>query len=170
MAKKILVVDDEPEVRQFLKNALTTRGYAVMEAAGGRQALSKLREEKFDLMLLDLVMPDLDGLEVLKELRPAGSHLPVVILTAYGTEVKMKEAIGLGAVSFIDKAISLDELIKKIESCFSLGVEGKAEKADILVVDDDPGVTTYFKDILEGDGYKVIVTSSGEEAISLVIR
>ncbi len=171
MPKKILVVDDEAEVREYLKSVFEQRGYAVKEASGGENALAILNEEDFDLMLLDLVMPGMDGFQVLKAIRASKKFLPVIIVTAYGTDKRLKEAISLGAVNFVGKGEGIAELIKKIESCLNLSpasIEG--EKIDILVVEDEPAVSGYFAEILRGDGYTVKVARSGEEGISLVIK
>jgi len=170
MPKKILVVDDEAEVREYLKSVLEQKGYAVTEVSGGEKVLAKLNEENFDLVLLDLVMPGMDGLEVLKVIRASRKLLPVIIVTAYGSDKRLKEAISLGAVNFVGKGEGIAELINKIEGSLNIfpGTEGK--KIDILVVEDEPAVSEYFEEILAGYGYTVKIASSGEEAISLVIK
>ena len=171
MPKKILVVDDEAEVREYLKSVLEQRGYAVKEASGGEKALTILNEEDFDLLLLDLVMPGMDGFQVLKAIRASKKFLPVIVVTAYGTDKRLKEAISLGAVSFVGKSESISEFIKKIESSLNLSPASiEEEKIDILVVEDEPMVSEYFAEILQGDGYTVKVAGSGEEGISLVIK
>lgn len=170
MRKKILVVDDEPEVREYLKNVLEQKGYTVSEAPEGRKALATLKEESFDLVLLDLVMPDMDGFGVLKAIRSFNKSLPVIILTAYGTDKKLKEAISLGVTNFVGKGEGISELINKIEGSLDLSSRSEKGKIDILIVEDESAVAEYLKKVLREDGYIVKVASRGEVAISLVIE
>ena len=123
MQKKILVVDDEAEVREYLKGVLAQKGYDVSEASGGGKALTKLNEENFDLLLLDLIMPGMDGLELLKVIRLSKKLLPVIILTAYGSDKRLKEAISLGVANFVGKGEGIAELINKIEGSFNVSSE-----------------------------------------------
>lgn len=82
MNKRILVVDDEEDLRFLILTMLEMEGYEVAEAENGKVALEKLSSERFDLLLLDLMMPEMDGLSVLKELERRGTSIPVIVLTA----------------------------------------------------------------------------------------
>ena len=170
MQKKILVVDDEAEVREYLKGVLAQKGYDVSEASGGGKALTKLNEENFDLLLLDLIMPGMDGLELLKVIRLSKKLLPVIILTAYGSDKRLKEAISLGVANFVGKGEGIAELINKIEGSFNVSSGKEKEKIDILLVEDEPAVSEYFDEILKKEGYIVKAVVRGEEAISIVIK
>ena len=79
-AAKILVVDDEPQIRRVMRATLVSRGYVVSDAQSGEEALDKLREEKFDLVLLDMNMPGMGGMEACRSIR-AGSDMPIIILS-----------------------------------------------------------------------------------------
>jgi len=104
--KRILIVDDEPNVRLVFRTALEATGYLVTEAADGDAALAQLRKLPTDLILLDLKMPVVDGMETLRRLRDAGDETPVVVVTAHGSVPDAVAAMKLGAVDFLPKPVS----------------------------------------------------------------
>ncbi len=110
MSNKILIVDDEPFNLDLLEQELTDRGYAIERAANGGEALGKVHSFLPDLILLDYQMPDMNGLEVLKELRSRGNDIPVVMITAYGTIERAVQAMKEGAYDFIPKPFDPDHL------------------------------------------------------------
>lgn len=113
--KHILVVDDEIDIRILFKDELVDAGYGVLLAESGKEALEKLREHRIDLMILDLRMPGMDGLEVLRRLREFDKDLPVIVCTAV-TGLKDDYSIWEGNVAaFITKPLDLDELRKKVD-------------------------------------------------------
>src|SRR6202047_326048 len=93
----ILVVDDESEIREGLELLLTSEGYGVSSAGTGESGLAKLEERPFDLLLLDVSLPDRDGLDLLKEIRRRDPHLSVVLITAYGSIDMARSALQLRA-------------------------------------------------------------------------
>jgi DNA-binding response OmpR family regulator len=103
---KVLIVDDEPSVRLVFRTTLEAAGYDVAEAAEGGAALGALRGGPVDLVFLDLRMPGMDGLEVLRHLRDVGDDVPVVIVTAHGDVPNAVEAMKLGAIDFLAKPLS----------------------------------------------------------------
>lgn len=113
--KRVLVVDDEPQVREALKLILS-RVYQVEVAAGGAEALKLCSSASFDLVLVDLMMPDIDGLEVLKQLKSKLPSLPVIMLTASSAVKSAVEAMRLGAVDYLNKPYDVEELLERIES------------------------------------------------------
>ena len=104
--KRILIVDDEPNVRLVFRTALEATGYLVTEAADGDAALAQLRKLPIDLILLDLKMPVVDGMETLQRLRDVGDETPVVVVTAHGSVPDAVAAMKLGAVDFLPKPVS----------------------------------------------------------------
>ena len=114
---RILVVDDTPENIRLLEALLEPRGYAVITASSGQEALAKLRDQHPDLVLLDVVMPEMDGYQVCRRLRedPATTVLPVVMVTASGSEQRVA-AIEAGADDFISKPLDQAELLARIRS------------------------------------------------------
>ena len=118
MAKRILIVEDELSMQRALKNKLEQAGYTVATAADGMAAMSALRDSKPDLVLLDLIMPKLDGISVLREIKKDESlqTVPVIILTNLSTGDKVAEAMQLGTFDFLVKAnYSLEDVHKKVE-------------------------------------------------------
>ena len=111
----LLVVDDEKEIRNFLKRALEAHGYNVVLAPDGKQALTLYAEHKPDLIILDILMPELNGLEVLEILRK-GSDVPVVMLTGKGDTTVLQTALGLGADDFVRKPFHVGELLSRIKA------------------------------------------------------
>ncbi|MCL6638860.1 MAG: sigma-54 dependent transcriptional regulator [Firmicutes bacterium] len=110
MVPKILVVDDEEHMCWALERAMRQEGYQVFTATRGQQGLDLIREEAPSLMILDLKMPEMDGMEVLKRAKEMQPKLPVIILTAHGTIETAIEAMKMGAADFITKPFDLDEL------------------------------------------------------------
>jgi len=118
--KKILVVDDEDDILHFLELVLREKGYEVVTASGGHEALTKAQLERPDLVLLDIMMPQMDGWEVLKLLRvdEETADIPVAMLSAR-TEAKDRvQGLQEGAIDYICKPFSLQELLGKIEAIF----------------------------------------------------
>lgn len=111
---RILITDDEANIRLMLRTSLESEGYDIDEAADGQQAMETLAEQHYDLMLLDLNMPVLDGMRVLEQLKdvPADQKPRVVVLTAYGSIPAAVKATRLGALDFIEKPLSPDDLRK----------------------------------------------------------
>jgi DNA-binding response OmpR family regulator len=120
MRKKILVVDDEDDILHFLELVLREKGYDVATASGGHEALTKAQIERPNLILLDIMMPQMDGWEVLKLLRvdDGTADIPVAMLSAR-TEAKDRvQGLQEGAIDYICKPFSLQELLAKIETIF----------------------------------------------------
>jgi two-component system KDP operon response regulator KdpE len=111
----ILVVDDEPPIRRLLRNTLTVQDYRVVEAATGKEALDVARREKPDLVILDLGLPDVDGMEVIGTLR-AKSQVPIIVLSSRGDEKGKVAALDVGADDYVTKPFGVDELMARIRA------------------------------------------------------
>jgi len=120
MARTILVVDDEPTLRETLVEALESEGYRAIPAADGREALARFRAERPDLVLLDLMLPELSGVEVCRIIR-AESGVPILMLTAKDSEVDKVVGLELGADDYVTKPFSLRELSARIRAIFRRG-------------------------------------------------
>ena len=114
MTGRILVVDDEPGMRKSLAMMLRREGYDVAETASVAEALGRLKGEEYDLVIADLMMEPLNGLDLLALIRRYRSACPVIIMTAFGTPEARAEAAALGAVDFIEKPIEAQRLIGRV--------------------------------------------------------
>ncbi|HTK78894.1 MAG TPA: sigma-54 dependent transcriptional regulator, partial [Rhizomicrobium sp.] len=124
MAQQILIVDDDPVQRRLLESAISRAGMTVVTAAGGQPALELLsgpRGDRIDLVLLDLVMPEVDGLTVLSKLRGTQPELPVIVLTAKGSIDSAVEAMRAGASDFLVKPASPERITVSIQNALKLG-------------------------------------------------
>ncbi|MFQ3610965.1 MAG: sigma-54 dependent transcriptional regulator, partial [Fimbriimonadales bacterium] len=110
----ILVVDDELNIRRILERALAKEGFTVQLAESGHQALQQIQSESFDVVITDVVMPDMNGLDLLKKARELNPNLQVILMTAYGTIPTAVEAMRNGAVDFLTKPLDLPVLLKVI--------------------------------------------------------
>ena len=110
-----MIVDDEVRILNFLKAKLKASGYKVITALNGLEALEQLQNNLPDLVILDILMPKMDGLETLKQLRTF-SNIPVIVLTAKGEDVDKIKGLGLGADDYMGKPFNPDELIARIKA------------------------------------------------------
>jgi len=118
--KKILIVDDEADIALILKLQLEDSGYKTVRARDGIDALEKLSREIFDLVLLDVKMPRMDGMQVLERVRAEGRREAVVMMTAHGNEEIAVEAIKKGAIDYVAKPFSTEDIVKKVEQAILL--------------------------------------------------
>jgi len=119
MNKRILIVDDEKNIRTTLSAYLLSLGYEQEIAVNGQEALDKLKDYKYDLVLLDIKMPVMNGIQILKEMRRLEDKTNVIMITAYGTIENAVESMKLGAVDFISKPFTLENLKTMIDAVFS---------------------------------------------------
>jgi len=113
--ERILVVDDEPFITDLLSAALRFEGFSVDVASTGAEALAKTRAERPDLVMLDIMLPDLEGIEVCRRLREGGDHVPVVFLTARDATEDKVSGLALGD-DYVTKPFSLDELVARVRA------------------------------------------------------
>jgi CheY-like chemotaxis protein len=118
MSKRILVVDDDPDILQVLKDRLDSYGYTVETANDGREALEGLRRQAFDGVILDIRMPEIDGMEVLRQIRESHSVVPVVMITASTIQDRAVEAVGKGAQAYLLKPFNAAQLKQVVERWF----------------------------------------------------
>ena len=114
-AANILVVDDEPQIRRVLRSTLTSSGYVITEAKTGEEALESLRKERPDLVLLDMNMPGLGGVETCREIRRA-SDAPIIMLTVRNSERDKVAALDAGADDYVVKPFGIEELLARIRA------------------------------------------------------
>ena len=133
--RKILVVDDEERMVRFIRLNLEHDGFLVSEALNGKEALTKLRSESPDLMLLDVMMPGLDGFEVLEMIREV-SKIPVLMLTAKGEEDDRIRGLELGADDYITKPFSPREMVSRVKAVLRRTESSGSSMHGVIEVDD----------------------------------
>jgi two-component system OmpR family response regulator len=144
---RLLVVDDEPNIRELLSASLRFAGFEVTTASDGREAMNTAATWRPDLMLLDVMMPDLDGFEVARRLRAEGQRVPVLFLTAKDAVEDKIHGLTLGGDDYVTKPFSLEELIARVRAVLRRGESGETRQSPKLV----------FADIeLDDDSHEVL--------------
>ncbi|HHY07857.1 MAG: response regulator transcription factor [Lawsonella sp.] len=134
---KILVVDDDEAVRESLRRSLTFNGYTVILAEDGEQALDIIGRQRLDGMILDVMMPKMDGLQVCRELRNRGDDLPILILTARDAISERVAGLDAGADDYLPKPFALEELLARLRSLLRrTGRDNQVEEAESLTFAD----------------------------------
>src|SRR5712675_216348 len=114
-SSRVLVVDDEPQITRVLKTVLSSQGYQVRTAAEGESALTNFKEWSPELVITDLVMPHMDGLELCRRIR-AVSTVPIIVLSVKGEERTKVEALDCGADDYVTKPFGIDELLARVRA------------------------------------------------------
>lgn len=125
---RVLVVDDEPPIRRFLRTSLTAQGYDIVEAEDGTKALEEVRRRSPDLLVLDLGLPGIDGLEVIRRLRGSGVTLPIIVLSSRVDEAGKVEALDLGADDYVTKPFGVEELLARIRTAMRHRLQQQGER------------------------------------------
>jgi two-component system, OmpR family, KDP operon response regulator KdpE len=148
---RVLIVDDEPPIQRFLKTSLAAQGYQTLEALSGGEAHSVLAKNRVDVVVLDLGLPDIDGLDVLKNIRASGSSVPVIVLSSRTDETGKVKALDLGADDYVTKPFGMDELLARIRAALRHRLQEQGEKP------------VFKSGDLSVDLVRRIVTVKGEE-------
>ena len=147
----ILIVDDEIPIRRFLRTSLAAQGFQVLEAENGKSALDLLRRHQIDLLILDLGLPDMDGLEIIGRLRQSRSTVPILVLSSRGDEEGKVNALDMGADDYVTKPFGMDELLARVRAALRHKMQSE-------------GDTPAFRSgDLEVDLVRRIVTVHGKE-------
>jgi len=167
----VLVVDDEPDIRDLVQDILEDEGYQVDIAENGATAKEKLRLRRPDVLLLDIWMPDIDGITILKQLTENEEHLsfPVIMMSGHGTIETAVESTRLGAYDFLEKPLSLAKLLLTIDhalSAYKLGKENLGLKQQLYAIDDPIGksdvITKIRNDVENIANHDTCVLFTGE--------
>ncbi len=148
---RLLVVEDDPALAQALALALSRRGFNVSQATNGRSALDRATSESFAIIVLDLTLPEMDGFEVLREIRAKGITTPIIVLTARGTVGDRVQGLRLGADDYLSKPFDLDELEARLHALLRRANPGAGNKRDFgaLRVDEAASVCYANGEALE---------------------
>jgi len=155
---EILIAEDEPSARRGFRALFEGEGYAVRTARDGEEALAKFRESRPDAVLLDVMMPKMNGIAACAEIRKSDSLVPILFFTAMPSDVGAVRALGLGADDYIDKAKSPDELLARVAAVLRRTNVAAADKRDKLSLG---GVTVDLATMMaSGDGVSEELTKS----------
>ena len=156
----ILVVDDEEDICANMQDILTEFGYDVATANNGEDALEFARSRFFDLALLDLKMPGMDGLTLFNELQHISPETDTLLVTAYATDETARKALEAGILQVVPKPVDISELVQCIGDVVS--------QPRLLVVDDDPDLCANLRDILSERRYRVSVATNVTDALKKI--
>jgi len=155
--KPILVVDDNLDFADSMADILEGRGYRCITAGGGEEALGLLQKQDFGLVLMDVLMPGMNGVMVYKQLRAAGFSMPVVLITAYSEMELLSEALAAGVAAVLHKPMEPTRILNIVANC---------QKGEcLLLVDDDQDFLHTMREALENAGYTVTTAGTGDQAL-----
>ena len=162
MAEKtrVLIVDDDVLFIDSLSDILKEKGYEVGAVKSGKEALKKVEETPFDVVLLDMKMPVMNGVEAFKGIKKINPRIPVIMMTAFSVEEMIRDALNEGAYGVLRKPLDINKIIATIETA-------KKGGCLVMVVDDDPNTRETLKDILENKGFVITLAKDGQEAIKI---
>jgi len=132
---KVLVIDDEPPIRKLLRMGLSAHGYEILEAPSGRVSLELLEQKKPDLVILDLGLPDIQGLDLLRMIRSRNESVPIVVLSSRGDEAGKVQALDLGADDYVTKPFGMDELLARMRAALRHQLQTHGERPVFRVGD-----------------------------------
>jgi two-component system, OmpR family, KDP operon response regulator KdpE len=132
---KVLVIDDEPPIRKLLRMGLGAHGYEILEAPSGRVSLELLEQKKPDLIILDLGLPDIQGLDLLRMIRSRNESVPIVVLSSRGDEAGKVQALDLGADDYVTKPFGMDELLARMRAALRHQLQTHGERPIFRVGD-----------------------------------
>ena len=132
---RVLVVDDEPAILRFLRTSLSAQGFDVLEAADATAALRQMSNTSVDVLVLDLGLPDMDGLDVIRTLRGQGSTVPIIVLSSRSDETAKVRALDLGADDYVTKPFGMDELLARLRTALRHKLQQQGERPIFRVGD-----------------------------------
>lgn len=152
MSKKILIVEDDDNIRELLRLYLEREGFEIKEAENGAVGLSAWKAENPDMILLDVMMPVMDGWQVCKEIRSSGSTMPIIMITAKGETMDKVSGLELGADDYIVKPLEMREVIARVRAVFR------------RFAGDDTGKLTFDKLTIDKQAYDLVINGKRVDA------
>lgn len=154
---KILVVDDDRQMSKTICDILTIKGHEALPAYTGQEAVTIIQSRGADCVLMDIKMPEINGVETLKMIKNISPDLPIILMSGYATEDQITEAQKLGAYTVLDKPINIEMILSFLSML--------RREQSVLVVDDDPHYCTMLKNILGKNGYQVKTEVNPEKVL-----
>jgi two-component system NtrC family sensor kinase len=168
--KSVLIIDDDRIICEQLQNELRRNFFTTFLATSGEQALEIYDREDIDIVILDIMLPDIDGLDLLSDIKTTEKSPEVIVITGYGTQEIAVLSLRRGAIDYIEKPIDNNELM----AALGRAIEKISEKdmmkyrPDLLVLDDERESVRALKSFLENEGFRVLPAYSGQEALDLI--
>ncbi|MEW6608973.1 MAG: response regulator [bacterium] len=159
---KILIVEDEPDLADVLKHILKIKGYEVKLVLDGYQAIEEVKKTHYDLILMDIRLPGLNGVETFLQIKEIDKNTTVIMMTGFAVEDLIETALERGAYACLHKPFDLDKVITLIAKAIS------ENRPTILIVDDDEGIRENLCRILEEKGYRIYLAKDGQEALLML--
>jgi len=163
----VLIVDDDPDIREGIVAVLETNDYHLATASNGIECMEHIRDELPDLLILDMLMPRMDGFAVIRELRsdPDLTGIPIIILTtviedAAYRRYELETGVAMGVSNYIEKPASPDELLRSVSAI--------VDQPYIIVTDDDPDIIEAISTVLESRPYNVATARNGEQCLEMI--
>jgi len=157
---RVLIVDDDVSFADSLSDILQEKGYKAVALNSGEEALKTVKEIFFDVILMDIKMPVMDGVETYKRIKKISPQTVVIMMTAFSVEDLIKDALKEGAYGVLYKPLDIDRVVKMIEAVRENGCL-------VMVVDDDTNICQTLRDVLEDKGYVVTLAQDGREAVNI---
>ncbi len=169
--KKILIIEDEEILLNILSKRIKDENFTVFTAKDGEKGLDRIKKDKPDLILLDMLLPKVDGFGVLEKMKKDNINIPVIIISNSGQPIDIDRAIELGACDYLIKAkFEIDEIIEKIHRCLMIGQSSKSGAKKILIVEDDQFLLDLCVKRFNQSGYNVDFAVNGEEGLEKIIK
>jgi two-component system, NtrC family, response regulator HydG len=162
MKRRVMLVDDNQAFLDSTKDVLEDKGYEVVTADSGEEAIEFLREQNFDVVIMDIKMPGMNGVESFIEMKKIRAGVAVIMITAYSIDSLIQKALDEGVYSILKKPLNINALFTTIDN---LGTGGNGGL--ILIADDDRDLCDNLENILSSKGYKVVSAYDGEEAVKM---
>lgn len=159
--KHILIVDDNEDLCENIGEIFELQGYDISTAYDGKSAIEEMKKKEFDLLLIDVKMPEMNGVDVFKTIREIQPNCVTIFMSAYTVEELLREALRLGAFGALNKPLDYDKLLSVVDYA-------KTDGARLLVVDDDKAFSENIRELLETEGYRVHVAYNSESALKKI--
>ncbi len=168
--RTVFIVDDDRIIRELLQKELKRNFYNSVVASNGKSAIEAFKKEPFDILLLDLKLPDIDGLELLKKAKKLRPDCEVIVITGYGSQETAIQSLRYGAIDYVEKPIDINELSTAIGRAVEKLIEKKTLlfQNTLLVIDDDEGTSKHLAKYLKKEGYVVFTASNGKKGLDVI--
>ncbi len=167
--EKILIVEDDELSRNELQRILIKEGFQVITALDGKEGLEKFESDRPDIIITDLKMAHLDGLQLLRAVKEKSRHTEVIVVTGHGASEESLAALRSGVTCFLKKPINLDELLLAISRAEDRKIQRSRQSAKptVLIIDDEEDITHFLAQAMEREGWNVLTASDGERGMAL---